>query len=43
MMYAVIFLLATSVSLIVAWFAWQRRATPGGRGGARRGGGGPGG
>ena len=31
MMYAVIFLLATSVSLIVAWFAWQRRATPGGR------------
>ncbi len=30
-MYAVIFFLAMSVSLIVAWFAWQRRATPGGR------------
>jgi signal transduction histidine kinase len=31
MMYAVIFLLATTVSLIVACLAWQRRATPGGR------------
>ena len=29
-MYVVIFLLATSVSLIVALFAWRRRAIPGG-------------